>query len=201
ASADRTGITDLKQLSDPEMAANFDLDGDGRGDLWIGADGWGSTPIERVRARSYGYDRTMTLRTMEEADALDEVAKAVEGDLNIAFFCYTHHHMFSLHDLVVLKEPAHDPKKWVIVPPSPTPGWLEKSTAGVAWSTAELHISYAASLEADQPAVAATLGKISLTSDELSAMTYALAVENQDPAAFAAQWIEENAATVDGWFE
>lgn len=198
--AERTGIKDIKELRNPEMAAKFDTDGDGKGEVWIGADGWGSTPIEQVRARSYGYDKTMTLKIMEESAALSEVDAAVEQNKDIVFFCYTPHHMFAANDLVVLNEPAYDAGKWIIVPPSPTPGWLEKSSAPVAWDTAHLHVSYAVSLEESQPKAAAMLSKVSLSTDTLTAMTYALAVEKQDPAEFAQKWVEHNKAIVQGWF-
>lgn len=199
--AERTGIKELKELRNPEMAKKFDTNGDGKGDVWIGADGWGSTPIEQVRARSYGYDKTMNLRTLEEATALAEVDAAVEQNKDIVFFCYSPHHIFASHDLVVLEEPAYDANKWIIVPPSPTPGWLEKSSAAVAWDTAHLHVSYATSLEKDQPKAAAALAKVKLSTDTLTAMTYALAVEQREPAEFAAEWVEQNKAIVDGWFQ
>ena len=199
--AERTGIKELRELRNPDMARKFDADGDGKGDVWIGADGWGSTPIEQVRARSYGYDQTMNLRIEEEAIALAEVDAAVKGNKDIVFFCYSPHYIFAAHELVRLAEPDHDPKKWVIVPPSPTPGWLEKSSAAVAWDTAHLHVSYATALEADQPKAAAALSKVTLSTDTLTAMTFALAVEKQDPAAFAAKWVEQNKTIVDGWFQ
>lgn len=199
--AERTGIADIKQLREPEMAKKFDSDGDGKGEVWIGAQGWGSTPIERIRARSYGYDKTMNLKIMEEAAALEAVNNAVKAKKDIVFFCYTPHYMFAVNELVLLKEPAHDPNQWVIVPPSPTPGWLEKSTAAVAWDTATLHVSYAAALEKAQPKAAAMLSKVKLDTETLTKMTFALEVEKQEPAAFAAKWVEENKATVDGWFQ
>jgi len=199
--AERTGITDIKQLREPEMAKKFDTDGDGKGEVWIGADGWGSTPIEQIRARSYGYDKTMTLKIMEEKAALADVDNAVKERKDIVFFCYTPHYMFAANDLVVLKEPAYDANKWVIVPPSPTPGWLEKSTAAVAWNTASLHVSYAVALEQSQPKAAAMLSKVKLDTETLTKMTYALEVEKQEPAAFAAKWVEDNKATVDSWFQ
>ena len=102
---------------------------------------------------------------------------------------------------MVLKEPAYDANKWVIVPPSPTPGWLEKSSAGVAWNTASLHVSYAVALEQAQPKAAAMLSKVKLDTETLTKMTYALEVEKQEPAAFAAKWVEDNKATVDSWFQ
>ncbi|NNF76648.1 MAG: amino acid-binding protein [Rhizobiales bacterium] len=199
--AERTGIKELKDLRDPEMAKKFDTNNDGKGEVWIGADGWGSTPIEQVRARSYGYDKTMNLRIMEEAVALAEVDAAVKAKKNIVFFCYTPHHMFAANELVILTEPAYDPNKWIIVPPSPTPGWLEKSSAAVAWDTARLYVSYATALEKSQPKAAAMLSKVSLSTDTLTAMTFALAVGKQDPADFAAKWVEQNQSIVDGWFE
>ena len=199
--AERTGITDIKQLRDPEMAKKFDSDGDGKGEVWIGAEGWGSTPIEQIRARSYGYDKTMDLMIMEEAAALEAVNTAVKEKKDIVFFCYTPHYMFAVNELVLLKEPAHDPNQWVIVPPSPTPGWLEKSTAAVAWNTATLHVSYATALEQAQPKAAAMLSKVKLDTETLTNMTYALEVEKQEPSAFAAKWVEENKATVDSWFQ
>jgi len=112
STVDRTGIENLTDLTDPEMAKNFDTDGDGMGEIWIGAAGWASTNIEKIRAKSYGYDATMTLKEMDETLALAEVDAAVTQEENIVFFCYTPHHMFALHELVILKEPAHNADEW-----------------------------------------------------------------------------------------
>lgn len=199
--AERTGIENLSDLTDPEMAKNFDTDGDGMGEIWIGAAGWASTNVEKIRAKSYGYDATMSLKEMDESLALAEVDSAVTQDKNIVFFCYTPHHMFALHELVALSEPAHDPAQWNVIQPTDDPEWLEKSNAGVAWSSANLHIHYATSLENDQPEAAAMLANVSLDTDTVSAMTFALVVEKQDPAEFAANWVEENAETVDSWLQ
>ena len=197
--AERTGIVNLSQLTEPQMAKHFDTDGDGKGEVWIGATDWASTTIERIRARSYGYDQTMTLKEMDEASALAEVANAVDKGENIVFFCYSPHYMFTLHELVPLKEPAYDQKQWMIVQPSATPGWLERSIAATAWDTASLHVSYATALETDQPQAATVLSKVSLDADTLSAMTHALIIEKQDPAEFAANWVEQNADRVSSW--
>ena len=199
--AERTGIANLSDLTDPEMAKNFDTDGDGLGEIWIGAAGWASTNVEKIRAKSYGYDATMSLKEMDETLALAEVDNAVTQDQDIVFFCYTPHHMLALHELVILKEPAYDEAQWNVIQPTDDPEWLEKSNAAVAWNTANLHIHYAASLEADQPEAAAMLANVSLDTDTVSTMTFALVVEKQDPAEFAAKWVEENADTVDSWLQ
>jgi glycine betaine/proline transport system substrate-binding protein len=198
ATAERTGIKTLSELSDPDMAANFDTDNDGMGEIWIGAAGWASTNVEKIRAKSYGYDATMTLKEMDETLALAEVDAATDKDSNIVFFCYTPHHMFQLYDLVILEEPAHDPAKWNVTQPTDDPNWLENSTAGVAWDSAYLHIHYQAAMD---PAAASVLSKVDLTSDQVSAMVYALIVEKQDAAEYAAKWVADNTDQVDSWLK
>jgi glycine betaine/proline transport system substrate-binding protein len=199
--AERTGIKKLSELTNPDMSANFDTDGDGLGEIWIGAPGWASTNVEKVRGKSYGYSETMTLKEMDETLALAEVDNAVVQDKNIAFFCYTPHHMFALHELVILEEPPYDAAKWNVIQPTDDPEWLEKSEAPVAWDLAYLHIHYATSLETDLPEAAAVLAKIKLDTDTVSKMTYALVVEKQDPAEFAKNWVAENPDTVENWLK
>ena len=199
--AERTGIKKLSDLTNPDMAANFDTDGDGLGEVWIGAPGWASTNVEKIRGKSYGYSETMTLKEMDETLALAEVDNAVAQDQDIVFFCYTPHHMFALHELVILEEPAYDASKWNVLQPTDDPDWLEKSDAPVAWDLAYLHIHYATSLETDFPEVASVLSKIKLDTDTVSKMTYALVVDKQDPAEFAKNWVAENSDTVDNWLK
>jgi len=199
--AARTGIKDLAELSNPDMAKNFDTDGDGKGEIWIGAAGWASTNVEKIRAKSYGYAETMKLKEMDETLALAEVDNAVAQDKNIVFFCYTPHHMFALHELVILKEPAYEESKWVVKQPTDDPNWLDNSSAPVAWNTAQLKIHYAASLEKSNPEVAKLLSQVKLDTATVSKMTFALVVEKQDPADFAKKWVADNGATVDSWLK
>ena len=200
-SAERTGIVNLSELTNPDMAKKFDTDGDGQGDVWIGAAGWASTNVEKIRAKSYGYAETMKLKEMDETLALAEVDNAVAKKQNIAFFCYTPHHMFALHDLVVLKEPAHDSSKWKVIQPTDDPEWLENSDAAVAWDTAYLHVHYAASLEKSLPAAASMLQNFKLDTDTVSAWTYSVVVDKKDPGEFAKEWVAKNRSKVDAWLK
>ena len=49
---------------------------------------------------------------------LAEVDAAVKANKDIVFFCYTPHHMFALHKLVVLEEPEHDSANWNVIQPT-----------------------------------------------------------------------------------
>jgi len=197
---ERTGISALADLTDPTMAANFDTDGDGKGELWVGAAGWASTNVEKIRAKSYGYAETMNLLEMDETLAMAQVANAVAQDENIVFYCYTPHHMFALHDLVALEEPPHDPAQWEVRQPTDDPNWLENSKAATAWDATRLHVFYAKSLEESQPEAAAMLASVKLTTDQVNAMVFALAVENKDVEAYAREWVGDNSELVDSWF-
>ncbi len=197
--ANEYGVTKVSDLTNPDISKLFDTDGDGKGEVWIGASGWASTNVEKVRAKSYGYSETMNLKEMDETLALAEVDNAVVQKKPIVFFCYTPHHMFALHKLVILDEPKHDPAKWNVIQPTDDPDWLAKSMAPVAWDLAYLHIHYATSLESAYPEVASLLSKVKLDTDTVSAMTYALVVEKQDPAAFAQKWVADNSKLVETW--
>ena len=196
---ERTGIVDLTDLANPDMAMQFDSDGDERGNIWIGANGWASTNIELIRAKSYGFDETMNLDIMDETLALAAVDAAAAKGENIVFMCYTPHHMFSLYDLVPLEEPEHDPEQWIIFQPTDDPDWLEKSSAPVAWSVPTLHVMYAKTLQDTFPEVAELLSNVKLTVDHVSGMTYAIIVEKVDMSEYAKEWVEAHADLVESW--
>ena len=199
AAAERHGIGDISDLNDSEKTAALDTDGDGRGEMWIGAQTWSSTSIERIRANSYGYGNTLTLLEMPEDVGMAAVDAAQATDQPLVFACYAPHAVFKLHDIVRLTEPLHDPAKWKIVLPSDDPAWLARSSAQTAWDAARYHIAYAASLQADRPEVAAFLDRVDFAPEEATEMSYALQVERRDPYEFAQEWVEKNAARVEAW--
>ena len=201
ATQERTGIVALSDLTDPIMSENFDTDGDGMGEMWIGGAGWASTNVEKIRAKSYGYAETMQLMEMDEALAMAQVDAAIAQDKNIVFYCYTPHHMFSLYDLVKLTEPAYDAAQWTVVQPTDDPNWLEVSTAPTAWDATRLHVFYSVALADTQPLAANMLANVSFNTEQVNGMVYALSVEGNDPAEFAREWVDANGSLVDAWFQ
>ena len=63
---DTHGIRSVDDLANPEKAKLFDSNGDGKGEMWIGAPNWASTSIQKVKARDYGYGGLFELKVMEE---------------------------------------------------------------------------------------------------------------------------------------
>lgn len=196
--AARLGIKDVADLSDTAKTAALDTDGDGKGELWIGAPAWISTGIERVRANSYGYAKTISLVEVEEDVAMAAVDAAVATDRPMVFYCYAPHHVFELHQITRLTEPAHDPAKWKIAP-ADDPLWVSKSSAPVAWGPAYFHIAYASGLAKEHPDVAQFLQRVDFSPEEVTQMTYALQVERKAPLAYAEEWVKSHESRVDGW--
>ncbi|MEM8878471.1 MAG: glycine betaine ABC transporter substrate-binding protein [Pseudomonadota bacterium] len=196
-----TGLTKLADLTNPEIARQFDTNGDGLGEIWIGAPSWSSTPIERIRARSYGYDQTMELLQAPEDIAMANVDAAVAIGRPVVFYCYQPHHIFQLHDIVRLEEPEHDPARWSIKLPGDDASWLKNSRADTAWDAAHFHIGYAARIAQRHPDLARFLDNVSFEPDDITAMAYAVSVERRAPRDVALQWIEDNGARIDGWMQ
>ena len=46
-------ITDIADLGRPDVAAKMDSDGNGKGEMWIGAPGWASANVNEVNVRDY----------------------------------------------------------------------------------------------------------------------------------------------------
>ncbi|MEL0615050.1 glycine betaine ABC transporter substrate-binding protein, partial [Marinomonas arenicola] len=59
--SEKYNIKSIYDLTDPDTSVLFDSDGDGIGNMWAGHPGAASTIIEKLRAKSYGYDQTMEL--------------------------------------------------------------------------------------------------------------------------------------------
>jgi len=197
--AEEYDIKSIDDLSDPDKVAIFDTDGNGTPEVWVGAPGWASTVIEKIRAKSYGYDQIFELTEFEETIAYGNLANATNAQEPWIGFCYNPHYIFVTQDLTVLEEPAHDPATWTIVQPTDDPDWLEKSEASTAWNGATLHLHYAKELEEAYPEVAALFAAYEMQPDDLSAMGKALAVDGMDAADFARQWVDANEDTVLNW--
>ena len=199
AFAKEHNIVSINDLTKPEISSLFDTDGDGQGELWIGAPGWASTTIGQIRAKSYGYDQTFELTEFDETLAyanLDNAIKVGEGWVG---YCYNPHYVFTLHDLTVLEEPSYDASKWNIVQPTDDPDWLEKSMAATAWDTSHAYLHYETALEKNHPEVVKLLSNIVYSGQDLSDFSYAMVVEKRDPAEIAATWVAKHEDTVDGW--
>lgn len=198
--SEKHGIKSIYDLTDPDIAAAFDTNGDGLGEMWIGPIGWASTEIQEIRAKSYGYADTFELLKMDESLANAALAEAVKQDKPYVFYCYTPHSMFTLHDLVVLEEPPYNEDEWVIIRQKDDPEWLEKSSAEMTIPVTDLHVYYAKSLEKTHPDAAALLSKVRLDTKAVTEMMYEVDEKKRDALEVAKEWAAKNSDRIESWF-
>lgn len=197
--SEKYGITSIYDLTDPDKAIVFDTNGDGKGEMWAGQPGAASTVVEKIRAKSYGYSETMDLIELDTPLNWAALDAAVKADQPYAFFCYTPHHVFALHDLVMLKEPPHNPDTWKVIQPTDDADWLAKSNADSAWAPAYLYVHYSKSLETEQPMAARLLKNFKLNADIVGQLSYSMVVDKKSAELVAEEWVSKNSDIVESW--
>ena len=197
---DKHGVKDVSDLANPDNAKLFDTNGDGKGEIWVGASGWQSTNIEKVRARDYGFADFFELQTIDEAVAAASLDRAAKADKPWVGYCYGPHQNFARYKLAFLTEPKYDPAKFVMVQANDDPQWFEKSKVSSGYADTTVHIAYAASLAKRQPELSAALERISLNPDDISKWAYAIIVDKKPADEVAKEWIKAHPEDVAKWF-
>jgi glycine betaine/proline transport system substrate-binding protein len=193
------GIKSVYDLATPAAQKLFDTDGDGKGEIWIGASGWASTNIHQIKVRDYGIGDFLVPTKEDEAVFLAKLSNQIAKKRGVAFYCYTPHYVHRLHDVTMLEEPSFDDKKYKMVQPNEDADWLNKSKITVGDAPKMVHIAYSKSLEKRAPSVAKFLSNIKLETDLVSGWTREVTVEKKDPADVAKAWVAANGRTVDRW--
>ena len=196
---EKTGITSIYDLARPDIATLLDSDGDGKGEIWIGAPGWNSANVNEIKVRDYGLlpfvEPIRAEQTVNTSRVGDRIAKG-EG---VAFYCYAPEAIWFMHDIVQLEEPAHDPAKYKVVQASEDPDWLAKSKVETGDAPREVQIGYSKSLEDRAPNIAALLNGIALDTDTVSGWTFEMVVQNRDAEDVIREWVDANPERVDSW--
>ena len=197
--SEKHGVTSIFDLARPEIAKLMDSDGNGKGEIWVGAPGWASANVNEVKVRDYGLLPFMDPIRAEQSVMQATVGDSISKDRGYAFYCYSPHAIWFLHDIVRLEEPAHDPAEYVMYQPSDDPNWYENSKVASEDALKKVQVAYSKSLQKRSPGIYEFLQNMSLNSDDVSYFAYQIAGEKRDPDAVVTEWIAENSARVDGW--
>jgi glycine betaine/proline transport system substrate-binding protein len=197
--AEENNITDIADLGRPEVAAKMDSDGNGKGEMWIGAPGWASANVNEVKVRDYGLlafiDPIRAEESVKTARIKDSIAKG-EG---YAFYCYEPHAIWSMFDVVMLTEPANDPEKYKMIQPSDSANWYDESYVASKDALKQVQVAFSNSLADRSPAIADFLANMKLDAKDVSGFAYEIAGRGRDAAEVAKEWVANNSDRVDGW--
>lgn len=192
-------ITDIADLGRPDVAALMDSDGNGKGEMWIGAPGWASANVNEVKTRDYGLldfiDPVRAEESVKTARIKDSIAKG-EG---YAFYCYKPHAVWYMFDVQMLSEPTFDPEKYKMVQPSDDPDWYKKSTVATKDALKDVQIAWSNSLADRSPAIAEFFANFGVTADDVSNFAFEISGNGREPAEVAREWVEANPDRVDAW--
>ena len=200
AFAEEMSITSIFDLGRPEVIAAMDSDGNGKGEFWIGADGWASANVNEVKVRDYGLldlgiEPIRAAEAVKNARVLDSIKKG-EG---YAFYCYKPHAIWGMAPVVMLTEPTHDPAAYKMIQPKSDADWYKKSYVASKDAMKNIQIGWGTSLEGKSPAIVEFFSNFQLTSDDVSWLAYEISVNKRDAAEVARDWMSQNEGTVDGW--
>ncbi len=199
ATADKLGVKSIFDLTDPEIAKQFDTDGDGKGEIWVGASGWAGTAIDTVRLTSYGVGETFKLLEMDETLAIARIKEAATTGQPFATLCFAPHMMFQLTDLVQLEQPPYDESKWTMVQPTEDPNWLEKSSITVANPPLKIQIAFAKRIEEESPRAAEILRGVQLDTETVNDWNFKIVEEEREVEDVMDEWMAANKERIDGW--
>ncbi len=195
--ASANSITDIADLGRPDVAALMDSDGNGKGEMWIGAPGWASANVNEVKTRDYGLLDFIEPIRAEESVKTARIKDSIAKGEGYAFYCYKPHAVWFMFDVEMLSEPTFDAAKYKMVQPSDDADWYEKSSVATKDALKEVQIAWSNSLADRSPAIAEFFANFALSADDVSGLAYEISANGKDPADAAKEWVAANSDKVD----
>ncbi|MEJ6392988.1 glycine betaine ABC transporter substrate-binding protein [Gymnodinialimonas sp. 2305UL16-5] len=197
--AEEHNIRTVFDLATPDAQSLFDSDGDGMGEIWVGASGWASTNVHRVKVRDYGIETFLTPTTEDETVFYSRLRDLIENQEGAVFYCYQPHYVHALYDVTMIEEPEYDAALYTMVPADQSANWFEESSIMTGDEVKTVRVAFSNSLYDRNPAAASFLENIDMDAGELSALTFQVVEQGEEIDVAVAAWIEANGAMIDGW--
>lgn len=193
-------VKSVYDLARPEIASQLDHDGDGKGEVWIGRNGWVSTNENMVKIRDYGLSDSIDWVRSEVGVNQAAMADAVKKHEGYATFCAKPDSVWEAFDLVQLEEPENDGSGcWKLVGQSED-DWFEQSKITCASYPLTMQIAWSKSLEDRAPLAVELMSNIQLDIETVNTWSYKIGHLRENPEKVVRDWLAENQTRVDGWF-
>ena len=195
------GVTNLGDLQDPDVAARFDADGDGKADLAGCVPGWGCERIIEHQLTEYGLRDTVSHNQgAYNAIIADTMARKGNGD---AILYYTWTPYWVSGALV----PGQD-VEWLDVPHTSLPDGVETETTfhgkNLGFAVDSMYVLTTDDFLAENPAAAKLFEVARLDVNDISAQNKLMADgedSSDDIDRHVDEWITAHQADYDSWLE
>lgn len=203
ATADKHGISNIGQLSDPKVAKLFDADGDGKADLAGCTPGWGCEKVIEHQLDAFKLRDTITHKQGSYAAIMaDTITRLKQGE-PVLYYTWT---PYWISGVLV---PGRD-VIWLQVPFSSLPGERanvdtalpDGSNYGFQANTQRI-VANRSFVDAN-PAAAKLFSIMQLSNNDISTQNLRMRdgeKSAKDIARHTDAWIKANQATFDGWIE
>ena len=212
ATAQEYGITNLGDLADPETAALFDRDGDGRADL-IGCNaGWSCAAAIDHHLEAYGLADTVEQVSGDYSPLIAETIALYEAGRSVLYFTWTPN--WTVGVLAPGREAVWLETPFPSLPPDQAGSLDRTSIPGIpgcandpcqtGWPPNDiLAVANSGFLEAN-PSIRRLLEQVVIPLEDISAQNARMVAGEGDPADIrrhAEEWIAANRALVDRWIQ
>lgn len=193
--ADR--IKTVDDLKDPEIAAMFDKDGNGRGEYWPGDVAWKSTKIWQVKFKDYGLSELWEPEIVSDATFKSQLKTAYGNQKPIIFYNWTPEWIHAAYDLSLVGEPSYT--EGCVDLRLDEEDWLDTSKFNCEFQDSTSYVAFSKSLEQRNPAVAKFLKQVQLDADLVNQWILKIGRDEMDPQDVAEEWVSNNMDTVNKW--
>lgn len=194
--AEEHGIKSIEDLRGKEKI--FDMDNDGKGDLWVGPSSWGVAEANAIRIRDYGLDFTKV--DVEQWAWLATLKSAVLKKQPVIFYYWEPEWLFTEYDLVKIQEPAYDKTHYNHVAGKP-----EESKITCEIPPTDVYVGISKKMEARLPKAYQFFKNWSIPIGEVNELI-ALVTDLPDKPKLSSEeaakkWVEENPEIVGTWLK
>ena len=202
--AENRSIDTMDDLTDPDLAKLFDIDGNGKADLIGCNEGWGCQAIIDSHIETFGWGDTVEQVSGDYNELMAEVVERYENGDPVLFYTWTPN--FTLGRLRAGRDVS-----WLGAPSLPGEDTIAEGVAGCAVDPCEMGwapndigvVANSAFLDAN-PAAASVLASVRIEVDDVLDQNLTMQQGEDTPediARHAAEWIAANRDLVDGWLE
>jgi glycine betaine/proline transport system substrate-binding protein len=195
------GIKDLTQLKDPKIAALFDIDGDGKADLYGCEPGWGCERAIVHHLEVYGLNDTIAQQQGSYFAIIPDAIERIKAGKPTLYYTWT-----PLWVSAVLR-PGEE-VSWLTVPKDPSADEAATAAATVegignmGFPKNTQHVIANAEFLEDNPAAKAWFNRIKIPLEDINAQNLKMQQGEKTPADIqrhADEWIAAHRQQWDGW--
>lgn len=194
--AEEHGIKTIEDLKGKEKI--FDIDSDGKGDLWGGPTSWKMAEMTTIRINSYGLD--FDNLGVEQWAWLATLKAAIAKKKPVIFYYWEPEWLFTVYDLVKIEEPAYEDAKWNYIQKD-----LEKSKITCEIKPTNVWVGISKKMEKRNPKAYTFFKNWSIPIEEVNELIAMMADLPENPKMSgedaAKKWVAGNPEIVNGWLK